>query len=313
LHRYGLRVANWRAGHVLNPPRRSSSLYYGIPVAEFQHRVEILFRNVTLSVILSGNPPVKRDHVPPAEGAASFHTTHWTVVLRAAQSQAFGAPSALAELFRLYWYPLYTFARRCGHSPDDSEDLTQSFFLHLIEDKTLIRAADPLKGKFRSFLLTSFKNYLCTEADRAHCVKRGGHCEFVSLDLENAENRYRLEPADALTAEKIFDARWALTLLGRTMTRLGEEYAAHGRASVFETLKVFLKTSGDGSPSYEEAAKALGVGLGAAKSLIHRLRKRCASILREEVARTVSDPDEIDDEIHALCSALIASGGSLDP
>jgi DNA-directed RNA polymerase specialized sigma24 family protein len=256
---------------------------------------------------------VKRDHGPPAEGTASFHTTHWTVVLRAAQSQSFGAPSALAELFRLYWYPLYTFARRCGRSTDDAQDLTQGFFLHLIEDKRLIRAADPLKGKFRSFLLTSFKNYLCTEADRAHCVKRGGHCEFVSLDLENAENRYRLEPADTLTAEKIFDARWALTLLGRTMTRLGQEYAADGRASVFETLKVFLKTSGDGSPSYEEAAKALGVGLGAAKSLIHRLRKRCGSILREEVARTVSDPDEIDDEIHALCSALIASGGSLDP
>jgi RNA polymerase sigma-70 factor (ECF subfamily) len=255
---------------------------------------------------------MKRDHGPPAQGPASFHTTHWTVVLRAAQSQAFGAPAALAELFRLYWYPLYTFARRCGHSPDDAQDFTQGFFLRLIEHKTLTRA-DPLKGKFRSFLLTSFKNYLCTEAERSHRHKRGGQYEFVSLDLEDAENRYRLEPTDTLTAEKIFDARWALILLDRTMRRLAEEYTTQGRASQFETLKVFLKASGSCSPSYEEAAKALGVSLGAAKSLIHRLRKRCASILREEVARTVSDPDEIDAEIHALCTALIASGGSLDP
>jgi RNA polymerase sigma factor (sigma-70 family) len=255
---------------------------------------------------------VKRDHGPPAKGSASLHTTHWTVVLKAAQSQAFGASAALAELFLLYWYPLYTFARRCGHSPDDAQDFTQGFFLRLIEHNTLAQA-DPLKGKFRSFLLTSFKNYLCTEAERSHRQKRGGQYEFVSLDLANAENRYLLEPTDALTAEKIFDARWALTLLSRTMTRLAQEYATQGRASLFETLKVFLKTSGVCSPSYEEAAKALGVSLSAAKSLIHRLRKRCASILREEVARTVSDPDEIDAEIHALCAALIASGGSLDP
>jgi len=247
---------------------------------------------------------VKRDHGPPAEGAVSFHTTHWTVVLRAAQSQQSDAPGALAELFRLYWYPLYTFARRCGHSPDDAQDLTQGFFLHLIEHKRLVRA-DPLRGKFRSFLLTSFKNYLCTESERARCHKRGGHYEFVSLDLKNAENRYRLQPADDLTAEEIFDARWALTLLGRAMTRLGEEYATEGRAAVFETLKVFLKANSPCSPSYEEAANALRISEGAAKSLIHRLRRRCGSILRAEVARTVSDPDEIDEEIHALCAALI--------
>jgi RNA polymerase sigma factor (sigma-70 family) len=225
---------------------------------------------------------VKRAYGPPAEGPVSFQTTHSTVVLRAAQSREFGAPAALADLFRLYWYPLYAFARCRGHSLEDAQDFTQGFFLRLIEHKTLIRA-DPLKGKFRSFLLTSFKNYLCTEAERSHRQKRGGRYEFVSLDLANAETRYLLEPTDALTAEKIFDARWALTLLGRTMTRLAQEYATQGRASLFETLKVFLKTSGVCSPSYEEAAKALGVSLSAAKSLIHRLRKRCASILREEV------------------------------
>jgi len=287
--------------------------YYRIPVTEFRTCVEILFRDAKFSPILNRKTrQVKRDHSPPAQGAANFHTTHWTVVLSAAQSQESGATSALSELFRLYWYPLYIFARRCGHSPDDAQDLTQGFFLHLIEHNSLVWA-DPLKGKFRSFLLTSFKNYLCTEAERARCHKRGGHYEFVSLDLENAENRYRLEPADDLTAEKIFDARWALTLFGTAMTRLAEEYATQGRASVFETLKGFLKTNGACSPSYEDAAKALGVSLGAAKSLIHRLRRRCGSIVREEVARTVSNPDEIDEEIHALCTALIASGGSLDP
>jgi RNA polymerase sigma factor (sigma-70 family) len=287
--------------------------YYQIPVNEFLTCVEIFVpRREIYPLSLTEDPPVKRDHGPPTQGAANFHTTHWTVVLSAAQSQESGAASALSELLRLYWYPLYIFARRCGHSPDDAQDHTQSFFLRLIERRTLIRA-NPLKGKFRSFLLTSFKNYLCTEVERTRRHKRGGQYKFVSLDLENAENRYLLEPIDALTAEKIFDARWALTLLGRTMTRLAEEYVTQGRASVFETLKVFLRASGDCSPSYEETAKALGVSVGAAKSLIHRLRKRCASILREEVARTVSDPGEIDAEIHALCTALIATGGSLDP
>src|SRR4029077_3324930 len=175
---------------------------------------------------------VKRDHGPPAEGAASFHTTRWTIVMRAAQSQAQGGPSALAELCRLYWYPLYIFARRRGHSPDDAQDLTQGFFLHLLEHRALAHV-DRLKGKFRSFLLASFQNYLSIEAHRARSLKRGGNREFVTLtlDLERAESRYLLEPADALTAEKIFDARWAMTLLGRTMTLLGEEYAAQDKTS----------------------------------------------------------------------------------
>ncbi|HET9376373.1 MAG TPA: sigma-70 family RNA polymerase sigma factor [Chthoniobacterales bacterium] len=255
---------------------------------------------------------MKREQSPPAEGAASFHTTRWTIVMRAAQSQVQGGPAALAELCRSYWYPLYAFARRRGHSPDDAQDLTQGFFLHLLEHRALT-AVDRLKGKFRSFLLASFQNYLSVEAYRARCLKRGGNREFVSLDFEDAESRYRLEPVGYLTAEKIFDARWALTLLDRAMALLREEYAAQGKVSVFESLKVFLGTSGDGSPSYEEVAKALGVGLGAVKTLIHRLRKRYSSILREEIARTVSDPSEIEDEVHALCEALVASGGRLAP
>jgi RNA polymerase sigma-70 factor (ECF subfamily) len=234
------------------------------------------------------------------------------MVMRAAQSQVEGSQSALSELCRLYWYPLYVFARRRGHTPDDAQDLTQGFFLHLLENRALARV-DRLKGKFRSFLLASFKNYLSVEAQRARCLKRGGDREFVSFDLENAENQYRLEPADCLTPEKIFDARWARTLLGRAMTRLREEYAAQNKTSVLETLKVFLASGSDEATPYEEVAARLGVGLAAVKTLIHRLRKRYAFVLREEVGRTVSDPAEVDDEIHALCDALLATEGRLGP
>jgi RNA polymerase sigma factor (sigma-70 family) len=258
---------------------------------------------------------VKREHGSPAPGAAAFHTTHWTVVMTAAQSQMQGGLAALAELCRLYWYPLYVFARRRGHSPEDAQDLTQGFFLPLLEHRALARV-DRLKGKFRSFLLASFQNYLSIEAHRARSLKRGGNREFVTLtlELERAESRYRLEPADTLTAEKIFDARWAMTLLGRAMTLLGEEYAAQDKTSTFEMLKAFLDLSNSKAPpTYEQAADALEVSAGSVKTLIHRLRKRFASILREEVARTVSDPVEVNDEIHALCEALIAAEGRLVP
>jgi DNA-directed RNA polymerase specialized sigma24 family protein len=256
---------------------------------------------------------VKREHRSLAAGAASFHTTHWTVVMTAAQSQVQGGSAALAELCRLYWYPLYVFARRRGHSPDDAQDLTQGFFLHLLEHRALAHV-DRLKGKFRSFLLASFQNYLSVEAHRARCLKRGGNYEFVTLDLERAEGRYLLEPTDALTAEKIFDARWAMTLLGRAVSLLSEEYAAQDKTPTFETLNAFLDLSNSQPPPpYEQAADALQVSVGSVKTLIHRMRKRFASILREEVARTVSDPAEVDGEIHALCDALIAAEGRLVP
>ncbi|MBV9488353.1 MAG: sigma-70 family RNA polymerase sigma factor [Verrucomicrobia bacterium] len=241
----------------------------------------------------------------------AFQPTHWTLVLAAAQTQAPGAASALSELCRLYWYPLYAFARRRGQTPADAEDATQGFFLHLFEHR-MLAAADQRKGKFRSFLLAAFQHYLCDQADRARCLKRGGHCEFIPLDVEEAEGRYQLEPTDsALTAEQLYDARWAILLLSRARALLSEEYAAHGRAAVFETLKGFLESAAP-SPSYEAAADALRIGPGTAKTLVHRLRKRYGAILRQEIARTVSDPDEVDAEIHALCEALFASRGQLD-
>lgn len=256
---------------------------------------------------------MERDHSPSAEGAASFHTTRWTIVMKAAQSQAQGGQSALAELCRLYWYPLYMFARRRGYSPDDAQDLTQSFFLHVLEHRAF-SGVDRLKGKFRSFLLASFQNHISDAVDRIRRLKRGGEKEFVHIDTEEAEERYRLEPVDYLTAEKMFDARWAMTLLAEALNRLRNEYATAGRTSTFEALKVFLDPgSSVAPPSYDEVADRLGFTTGAVKTHIHRLRKRYTALLREEVGRTVSEPAEVDEEIHALCEALIASEGRLSP
>ena len=241
-----------------------------------------------------------------------FRTTRWTVVLLSAQSQAPGYQAALEELCRIYWYPLYAYIRRRGYMPEEAQDLTQGFFLHLLEHKTLARA-DPLKGKFRSFLLGSLQNYLSTERDRTGCLKRGGKAEFVPLELQAAEDRYRLEPADHLSAVKIFEARWALILLEHALTVLGCQYAVRRKEAVFETLKGFIGIGARGpEASYEAVGQRLGVGVGTVKTLIHRLRKEYMAVVREEVSRTVSDPAEIEDELRSLCDALIASEGRLD-
>jgi hypothetical protein len=183
----------------------------------------------------------------------------------------------------------------------------------LVEHRALT-GVDRLKGKFRSFLLASFQNHLSDAGDRARRLKRGGDKEFVQLDAEDAEERYRLEPVEFLTPEKIFDARWAMTVLGEALKQLYQEYAITGKTSTFEALKVFLDPSNSKAPpSYEEVANRLDVSTGGVKTLIHRLRKRYTALLREEVGRTVSDPAEIDEEIHALCDALVASEGRLGP
>ena len=253
------------------------------------------------------------DNHSPVGDAGRFHTTRWTAVLLSAQSQAPGSQEALAELCRIYWYPMYSFVRGRGCSPEDAQDLTQGFFLHLLDHKAL-RQVSPVKGKFRSFLVASVQNYLSDQADSARCLKRGGNIEFVPLDMKSAEDRYRLAPFDFLTADKIFDARWAMTLLDEAMARLCEEYAAQGRTSTFETLKPFIDPiNSKAALSYEQVGKALQVKLESVKKLVYRLRKQYASLLREAVARTVSDPVEVDEEIHALCQALIATEGRLGP
>jgi RNA polymerase sigma factor (sigma-70 family) len=235
------------------------------------------------------------------------------VVLLSAQSQTPGSQGALAELCRIYWYPLYAYVRRRGYAPEEAQDLTQGFFLHLLEHQTLARA-DPLKGKFRSYLLGSLQNYLLTEADRARCLKRGGRVEFVALELEDAEDRYRLEPVDALTPEKVFAARWAMALLGDAMNRLLQEYATRHKMATVEALKAFLDVGNSKDPpSYEQAASALQISVGAVKTQIHRLRKQYTALVREEIGRTVSNPADIDAEIHELCEALVVAEGWIVP
>jgi len=257
---------------------------------------------------------VKPGHSSAVGRSDQFRTTRWSVVLLSAQSQVSGSKEALAELCKLYWYPLYGHIRRYRFSPHDAQDLTQGFFLDLLEHKALTRV-DQQRGKFRSFLLASLKNFLSNEAQKAQSLKRGGQVQFVDLDVSEAEDRYgKEEPAEHLTPEKIFDARWATTLLNEAMVRLGNECAAQGKAATLQALEPFLDPSYvQVVPSYEQVADQLQVSIGAVKTLIHRLRKQFSAILREEVARTVSDPAEINEEIHSLCEALVASEGRLGP
>ena len=246
-----------------------------------------------------------------AGNAREFRTTRWSEVLLSAQSQAPGSKEALSALCRLYWYPLYAYVRRRGYTPEDAQDLTQGFFLSLLNRKALHRAT-PLRGKFRSFLLGSLQNYLADQFDREHAMKRGRDILFVPLDFEGGEERYQSELVDVLTPERIYDARWAMTLLSEALRLLRNEYGAAGKASTVETLEPFLDPANSQKlPTYEEAATKLELSVSAVKAQIHRLRKRYNALLREEVGRTVNDPNAIEDEIRALCEAFVTAEGRL--
>jgi RNA polymerase sigma-70 factor (ECF subfamily) len=231
-------------------------------------------------------------------------TTHWSLVARASRSDAPGSAEALERLCRAYWFPLYAFARREGCGPEEAQDLTQEFFCRLLAGNSL-RFADPDRGRFRSFLLTSFKNLMANEWKRAHRQKRGGGAEAFSLDQVDAEERYRIEPVDTLTPEKVFERRWAEALLARVLARLQTECDGDGpeRARRFEVVKVFLLES-KGALPLATAAEQLGLSLIATKGLVHRLRQRYRDIFREEIAHTVAAPEEVEDEIRHLFNAL---------
>jgi RNA polymerase sigma factor (sigma-70 family) len=248
-----------------------------------------------------------------AAAGVGFHTTRWSVIVSAANRASPKNQEALAQLCTHYWYPIYAFARRSGYNAHDAQDLTQSFFQQLLGRGALSRAT-PARGRFRTFLLASFQNHLSHLRERARAAKRGGGHQDLSLDAEAAEHRYAHEPTDYLTPEQIFEARWAMHVLAEAIRRLDQEYASQGKTTTFKALKSFLDPiNAKTPPSYEQASDALQVSLGAVKTLIHRLRKRYIALLREEVGCTVSDPAEIDEELHALCEALIVSEGRLDP
>jgi RNA polymerase sigma factor (sigma-70 family) len=227
-----------------------------------------------------------------------FETTRWSTVLAASQS-AGRAREALATLCQVYWYPLYAYLRRGGHTAEDAEDLTQGFFAYLLEKGTL-RSADPERGRFRSFLLASLRHYVSNEHARARALKRGG--STVLLALHDAEGRYRREPPDDRTPERLLDRRWALTVLDRVAATLRDEFRRRGKEAVFDGLKEQL--AGDAEGPYREIGVRLGLSEGAARVAVYRMRRRFGELLRKEVGETLASPQDIEDEIRCLMRAL---------
>jgi RNA polymerase sigma factor (sigma-70 family) len=251
---------------------------------------------------INAMPILEKNESRAPSAAARFDTTHWSVVLLARRSEVPQAKEALENLCRTYWYPLYAFVRRQGHSSHDAQDLTQEFFARLLE-KDSLRFADVERGRFRSFLLKSLHHFLVNEWERGRAQKRGGGREIFSLDEEAAEQNYLQEPAAPSASESLYDRRWAVTVLERAMTRLGADYAKAGKEELFETLKNLLLTEGS-REAYRGLAGPLGLSEGAVKVALHRLRQRFREKVRTEIAKTVASPDEVDEELRCLLAAL---------
>ena len=232
--------------------------------------------------------------------SAQFTTTRWSVVLAAGNGLSPQADAALERLCRAYWYPLYAYVRRRGHDAHEAQDLTQAFFADLLERQSLA-TAHPHKGRFRSFLLGAAQNFLAKQHERAQTLKRGGHCTMLSLDEQDAEGRYRHEPAHDWTPEKLFERRWAVTLLDNTLAALREEYRRAGKLPLFEALQAFLSAD---AASYPEAAAALRLSEGAVRVTVHRLRRRYGELLRTDIAQTVAGPGEVEEEVAHLFEVL---------
>jgi DNA-directed RNA polymerase specialized sigma24 family protein len=242
------------------------------------------------------------DQSPGRDTAAGgFMSTAWTLVSAAAEEST-RSQEALESLCKLYWYPLYAYLRRRGHPSHEAEDLTQGFFLMFLRRQDVVRVRRE-KGRFRSFLLTALNHYVLDEATRSRAAKRGGGHSPLPLDVDSAETRYSLEPAHDLTAEKLFDRRWAMTLIDHTLDRLQSRYVDEGKGSLFDALKPYLadRRSAQG---YAELARSLGSTEGAVKVAVHRLRQRFQDLLRSAVADTVADEAEVDEEMRSLLAAL---------
>ncbi len=233
-------------------------------------------------------------------GSSQFPTTRWTLVVAAGDPHRTEARSALVSLCESYWYPLYAYLRRRGYSADEAQDLTQEFFLRMLEGRYLDRA-DQEKGRFRSFILTSLKFFVADEEDRQRACKRGGGM-VVPLEFSSGEERYQREPAHDETPERIFERRWALSVLERVMGRLRDEFVHHGHPEHFERLKVFLL--GQSDAPYAALAREMNTSEGAIKVAIHRLRKRYRDLFRQEIADTVADPAEVESELRFLAAVL---------
>ncbi len=247
------------------------------------------------------NPDVN----PDRSAMASFPTTHWSMIIKAGTPESSQARAALEELCSVYWYPLYAFIRRKGNAPDLALDLTQDFFARLLENDVLT-SVDQRKGRFRAFLQVACRNFLIDTWRR----KREVSATAISIDARTAEGRYVIEPADTMTPERLFDRVWALTLLDRVLALLAAEYAEHGKAELYDQLKVVL-TGEKGAERAAVLAERLGMTLGDVYNSSYRLRKRYREILEEQIAATLDDPLELKDEICSLFDALRTESANL--
>lgn len=234
--------------------------------------------------------------------ASAFLTTHWTVVLEAARPGGVGGQEAFARLYQDYWYPLYAFVRRRGFAPAEAEDVTQDFFTRLIEKQSL-SGLQRRGGRFRSFLLSSLENYLANEWDRAHAQKRGSGQTPLSLNAEDGEACFIREQTDGETPESLFEKRWVFTLLDHVLQRLQDECLQEGKDKFFDDVRLHLQGDRQGPP-YAEVAARHTLSEGAVKVAVHRLRRRYGQLLRDEIARTVSSPGEVDEELRYLIGVV---------
>lgn len=247
---------------------------------------------------MNPNPP----STGPRDDGSVFATTRWTVVLEAGTHSSPQSDAALEELCRTYWYPLYAYVRRRGHPKADAEDLVQGFFARFLA-KDYLQGLSSERGRFRAFLLASLKHYLANEWDKAARQKRGGGAQHLSLDWGGGETRFHAEPVTEDSPDRLYDREWATTLLARVLDRLGAECAAAGKAELFEGLKIYLTVGRDKIP-YAVAARDTGLTEGTLRVAVHRLRRRYRELLRHEIAQTLQDADQVEEELRALVAVL---------
>jgi RNA polymerase sigma-70 factor (ECF subfamily) len=245
---------------------------------------------------------VETTHNSAESGLGRFNTTHWSVVLAAGGSDARLAARALERLCAAYWYPLYAYVRRRGHDVHEAQDLTQGFFAQLLEHQAF-QALVPSRARFRSFLLVALQNHLADDHDRKQAQKRGGGKTIISFDAQAAEQRYQFEPAHSETPDKLFERRWATTLLDRTLEGLEREFVLAGKGQILEQLREFI-LEGATDRTYAQAGAQIGMSEGAVKKAVQRMRQRYRAILRAEIGHTVATVSEVEEELRHLWSVL---------